>query len=356
MLLKQLSIQGVRNLAPAKLSFDSLNVFSGDNGSGKTSLLEAIHYLAMGRSFRTHLANRVINHDSQELVIWGQSDSHSIGLQRKRQGDITIKIDGEHVHRLSALVECLPLQVITPDSFSLLTSGPKIRRQFIDWGVFHLEPQFLQIWGKCKRLLRQRNSLLKRKASYREISFWDRELAQYSAELTALRKAYIDSFNPVLQGIIERFLPGVSVKSSYTPGWDQKFDLSELLEKNYPRELSLGYTLSGPHKSDLRLRCDNIPVHEVLSRGQLKLLTCALRIAQGMHLKQQGNKNTIYLVDDLASELDHQKRALLIEQLVATSAQLFISVIDPEQIAAQIEQYQATVFHVEHGAVTPLDH
>ena len=356
MLLEKLNIQGVRNLAPAKLTFTGLNVFAGDNGSGKTSLLEAIHYLGLGRSFRTHLASRVINHDKDELVIWGQTDDHAIGLQRSRKGDIAIKIDGDKVNRLTRLVECLPLQVITPDSFALLTSGPKSRRQFIDWGVFHLEPQFYPVWNNCKRLLRQRNSLLKKKASYREISFWDKELCSYAEQLTSLRKAYIDSFNPVLQGIIDRFLPGVAISSGYTPGWDQKFDLSELLQKNYARDIALGYTVSGPHKADLRLRCGNIPVHEVLSRGQLKLLTCALRIAQGMHLKQQGNKNTIYLVDDLASELDHEKRGLLIDQLVATSAQLFISVIEPTQIAAQIEQYQATLFHVEHGAVKQLDH
>jgi DNA replication and repair protein RecF len=233
-----------------------------------------------------------------------------------------------------------------------LGGGPKIRRQFVDWGVFHLDENFLPIWNKCKRLLKQRNALLKRKASYKEISYWDIELVESSLALSQLRNHYINSFNPVLQGIIERFLPDTNVSVSYSQGWDKKVDLAELLQRNYSRELALGYTISGPHKADLKLRCGSIPASDALSRGQLKLLVCALRIAQGVHLKQQVNKQTIYLVDDLSSELDTQKRQLLIDQLVETQAQLFLSVIDATQIKQQTSKYQTHMFHVEQGVIT----
>ncbi|NRA53558.1 MAG: DNA replication/repair protein RecF [Gammaproteobacteria bacterium] len=352
MLLEQLSVQRLRNLAEVKLEFGQLNIIFGDNGSGKTSLLEAIHYLALGRSFRTHLASRVIAHDSDDFIVWGKASGHSVGIQRFRNGDVKVKVDGDNVTRLATLLEYLPLQLITPDSFTLLTGGPNNRRQFVDWGVFHCDGNFHEIWNRCKRLLKQRNSLLKRKASYREISYWDRELVQYSLELTTLRNSYINSFNPVLQGIIERFLPAVNVTVSYSQGWDRKTELSQLLEKNYPRDLALGYTSAGPHKADLRLRCDNVPVQDALSRGQLKLLVCALRIAQGVHLQTQVDKKTIYLVDDLSSELDASKRQILIDQLVETQAQLFLSVIDVKQIDAQTSQYQTRLFHVEQGVVT----
>ena len=352
MLLQQLSIQGLRNLKPVKLDFAQLNVIYGDNGSGKTSVLEAIHYLALGRSFRTHLASRVINYDSDDFILFGRTQGHAIGLQRFRQGDVTIKIDGQKAKKLTELLDHLPLQLITPESFDLLTGGPKNRRQFVDWGVFHMEPDFFAIWNKCKRLLKQRNSLLKRKASYKEISYWDRELVQYSQQLSELRNRYINSFNRVLQGIIERFLPDIEITVSYSQGWDKKSDLTQLLEKNYPRDLALGYTTAGPHKADLRLRCGKIPVDDALSRGQLKLLVCALRIAQGVHLNTQVDKQTIYLVDDLSSELDQQKRQVLIDQLVDTNAQLFLSVIDSDQIKQQTSKYQTNMFHVEHGVIT----
>jgi len=352
MLLQQLSIQGLRNLKPVKLEFSQLNIIFGDNGSGKTSVLEAIHYLALGRSFRTHLASRVINYDSDDFILFGRTKGHAIGLQRFRQGDVTVKIDGQKAKKLTELLDYLPLQLITPEGFDLLTGGPKTRRQFVDWGVFHIEPDFYSTWNNCKRILKQRNALLKRKASYKEISYWDRELVLYSQQLSELRNRYINSFNDVLQGIIERFLPDIEVTVSYSQGWDKKSDLSQLLEKNYPRDLALGYTTAGPHKADLRLRCGMVPVDDALSRGQLKLLVCALRIAQGVHLNAQVNKQTIYLVDDLSSELDTHKRQVLIDQLVDTNAQLFLSVIDSEQIKQQTSKYQTKMFHVEHGVIT----
>ena len=352
MLLQQLSIQRLRNLSDVKLEFSQLNIIYGDNGSGKTSVLEAIHYLALGRSFRTHLASRVIHYDHDEFLLWGKVNDHSIGLQRFRNGDVTIKIDGVKAKKLTELLDFLPLQLITPESFSLLTGGPQQRRQFVDWGVFHHDANFFAIWNKCKRLLKQRNSLLKRKASYKEISYWDRELVTYAEQLSELRNRYINSFNPVLKGIIERFLPDTDVTVGYSQGWDKKSDLTQLLEKNYPRYLALGYTTAGPHKADLKLRCGTVPVADALSRGQLKLLVCALRIAQGVHLHSQVGKQTIYLVDDLSSELDGQKREVLIDQLVETGAQLFLSVIDASQIKHQTSKYQCRLFHVKQGVIT----
>ena len=351
MLLEQLSVHNIRNLAEVKLEFTQLNIIYGENGSGKTSLLEAIHYLALGRSFRTHLASRVIHHDHDNLIVWGRANGHSVGVQRFKNGDVTIKVDGDKINKLTSLVEYLPLQLITPESFTLLTGGPKTRRQFVDWGVFHTDNEFHPLWNKCKRLLKQRNALLKRKASYREISYWDRELVQHAQQLSALRNNYINSFNPVLQGIIERFLPDVCVKVTYTQGWDKKVELLQLLESNYQRDVALGYTTAGPHKADLRLRCGNVPVQDALSRGQLKLLVCALRIAQGVHLREQVNKQTIYLVDDISSELDTNKRQVLIDQLVDTQAQLFLSVIDVSQIELQTSKYQTRMFHVKQGVV-----
>ena len=124
-----------------------------------------------------------------------------------------------------------------------------------------------------------------------------------------------------------------------------------MLESNYQRDVALGYTTAGPHKADLRLRCGNVPVQDALSRGQLKLLVCALRIAQGVHLREQVNKQTIYLVDDISSELDTNKRQVLIDQLVDTQAQLFLSVIDVSQIELQTSKYQTRMFHVKQGVV-----
>ncbi|WP_394132306.1 DNA replication/repair protein RecF [Shewanella maritima] len=360
MSLSRLNISGFRNITEAKLALsDGLNLIYGENGSGKTSILEAIFFLGMGRSFRSHLSQRVINTEQDNLTLFAEKQDDvlpcKIGLRRFRNGDIDVKINGDNIKRLSTLAETLPIQVITPESFSLLFEGPKSRRQFIDWGAFHCDSTFHQAWANTRRILKQRNQLLRNQSSYSNILFWDKELVRYAEQVTDIRNQYVDSLNALLKGIIGEFLPQVDIKVSFTRGWDSKTEYLQLLENQYPRDLASGYTSSGPHKADLRLRVGNLPVQDALSRGQLKLLVCALRIAQGMLLKQQLNKHSIYLVDDLPSELDAKHRQLLLKQLTATGAQIFVTAIDPSAIVDSLSSPPNRTFHVEQGKITVIE-
>ncbi|WP_298770998.1 DNA replication/repair protein RecF [uncultured Shewanella sp.] len=360
MSLTRLHIDTFRNIASAQLSLgEGVNLIYGQNGSGKTSLLEAIYFLGMGRSFRSHLSQRVIQHNEDQLTLFaelnGPQQKDKIGLRRLRNGAIQVKMNGDKVKRLSVLADTLPIQVITPESFSLLFEGPKSRRQFIDWGAFHTDPHFYQAWVNVRRILKQRNQLLKSEASYSGIQIWDKELVKYAQLVTQIRTQYIDSLNEQLKGIIEEFLPRIEVKVSFTRGWDSKTEYAQLLESQYLRDLSIGYTISGPHKADLRLRVGTVPVQDALSRGQLKLLVCALRIAQGKLLKQQINKSSIYLVDDLPSELDAQHRKLLLQQLNDTGAQVFVTAIEPAAIVDSLGMPVSKMFHVEQGCVTQIE-
>ncbi|GIU05665.1 DNA replication/repair protein RecF [Shewanella glacialipiscicola] len=360
MSLTRLNIEAFRNIQSAQLMpAPGINLIYGQNGSGKTSILEAIYFLGMGRSFRSHLSQRVINNDDDKLTLFAtlnlvRGDS-KIGLRRFRSGETEVKIDGEKVKRLSTLAETLPIQVITPESFSLLFEGPKSRRQFIDWGAFHADPQFYTAWVNVRRVLKQRNQLLRNGSSYSNIQFWDQEFVRYAEQVTEIRNHYVDSLNELLKGIIGEFLPSVDVKVSFTRGWDSKTDFAELLENQYSRDLATGHTVSGPHKADLRLRVGTLPAQDALSRGQLKLLVCALRIAQGKLLKQQIDKHSIYLVDDLPSELDAQHRQLLLKQLTDTGAQVFVTAIDPAAIVDSLHTPPGRMFHVEQGRVTVIE-
>ncbi len=360
MSLTRLHIDSFRNITTAQLQLgDGLNLIYGHNGSGKTSILEAIYFLGMGRSFRSHLSQRVIQNQQGQLTLFAnlelQQQQAKIGLRRFRSGETEVKINGDKVKRLSTLAETLPIQVITPESFSLLFEGPKPRRQFIDWGAFHTDKNFYMAWANVRRVLKHRNQMLKNETPYQQVQFWDKELVRYAEIVTQIRKQYVSSLNGLLKGIIEEFLPQIDVKVSFTRGWDSKTDYQTLLENQYPRDLAAGHTASGPHKADLRLRVGTLPVQDVLSRGQLKLLVCALRIAQGKLLKQQIDKNSIYLVDDLPSELDARHRKLLLQQLSDTGAQVFVTAIEPAAIMDSLNTPPVKVFHVEHGCVTVIE-
>lgn len=360
MSLTRLHINTFRNINSAQLlPGDGLNLIYGRNGSGKTSVLEAIYFLGMGRSFRSHLSQRVINREADDLTLFAHlvkpEGELKLGLRRLRSGETQVKMDGDKVKRLSVLADTLPIQVITPESFSLLFEGPKSRRQFIDWGAFHADKQFYIAWTNVRRILKQRNQLLRDEADYQTIQFWDKDFIRYGELVTDIRNQYVDSLNALLKGIIGEFLPQVDVKVSFTRGWDSKTDFAQLLENQYSRDLATGYTNGGPHKADLRLRVGNLPAQDALSRGQLKLLVCALRIAQGKLLKQQIDKNSIYLVDDLPSELDAQHRQLLLKQLTDTGAQVFVTAIEPAAIVDSLPKPPSKVFHVEQGRVTLVE-
>ncbi|PSW61203.1 DNA replication/repair protein RecF [Photobacterium leiognathi subsp. mandapamensis] len=358
MALTRLMVHDFRNIESCDLALATgFNFLVGANGSGKTSVLEAIHYLGHGRSFRSHLTSRVIRHEQSELFIHGRVVDNQtqlmlpIGLNKKRDGTTEVKIAGEPNQKVAQLAQILPLQLITPEGFDLLIGGPKYRRAFIDWGVFHVEPKFYHAWSRLKRLTKQRNALLKTARSYRELSYWDQELALLAEQISVWRQDYISAVKEKAAEIFQVFLPEYEIQLGYYRGWEKETPYAELLKRNFERDCQLGYTASGPHKADLRIKVAGTPVEDVLSRGQLKLMVCALRLAQGLHLTEATGKQCIYLIDDFASELDSHRRTLLAQRLKETNAQVFISAISDDQVADMLDE-NGKLFHVEHGKIT----
>jgi len=356
MALVRFAISDFRNIERAEIKpAAGVNLLVGANGSGKTSVLEAIHFLGFGRSFRTNHTGRVIRRHASRFVLFAeeqQADRRTaIGLIKSRQGETQLKIGGERAVRQSQLAEVLPLQVIHPDSFELLQGGPKFRRAFIDWGVFHVEQAFLSCWMRVRRALKQRNTLLRQGRSYQQIRPWDQEFVRESQLLTTLRGHYVDSLRPILQQICRHFLSEYEFDFVLSPGWDPLQELQVLLASHYERDRQQGYTQWGPHKADLKIRADGVMAAELLSRGQQKLLVSALKLAQGIHLSEQRHKQCIYLIDDFASELDEHKRQLLASALLQMGAQVFVTAIRPEQLPEFMSQ-DSNLFHVEQGNIT----
>ncbi|MGV8842106.1 MAG: DNA replication/repair protein RecF [Pseudomonas sp.] len=360
MSLSRITLTAVRNLHPVTLlPSPRINILSGANGSGKTSLLEAIHLLGLARSFRSPRLNPLIQYEQLACTVFGQVElsqggHSSLGVLRNRQGDLQIRIDGQNARSAAQLAETLPLQLINPDSFRLLEGAPKIRRQFLDWGVFHVEPRFLPAWQRLQKALRQRNSWL-RHGTLEPASqaAWDRELCLASDEIDHYRRAYIQALKPVFERTLNELVLLDGLTLSYYRGWDKDRALSQVLSTSLLRDQQLGHTQAGPQRADLRLRLGAHNAAEILSRGQQKLVISALRIAQGHLVSQVRRGQCIYLVDDLPSELDQQHRRALCRLLEELNCQVFITCVDPEVLNdAWCTDTPVAMFHVEQGRIT----
>lgn len=368
MTLKRLSIQHLRNLGSVDLLLDDrVNLIFGENGSGKTSILEAINILALGRSFRSHKHKPLIQHNKSSFTVFGKvvSDGDGlagdipIGVSREQDGSASFKVGGEGVASAAELATYLPLQVINADTFMLLEGSPAVRRQFIDWLVFHVEHQFYAVWKEWQRCLKHRNSLLRRdRIDPFELAPWDAELAKLTDQIHSFRQSIMDKLILVFQELITEFNLAEGIGIRYFPGWDTTQSYSELLFATRDRDVELGYTFSGAHRAELRITLDGRNAAEILSRGQQKLLVCALKIAQGVMYTRLTGRKTIYLVDDLPAELDEKHRKLLVSWLSKMDTQVFVTGVDRQTLEAIWEEspeLTKKMFHVEQGRVSRVD-
>lgn len=344
----------VRNLLGVDIQPHArLNIIHGENASGKTSLLEAIYLLSTARSFRTHRIQHVIQHEKEKLTVFGRlqagTHSHQLGIERSRR-KTDIRVDSETVHQTSVLTRHLPLQLITPQVSSLLEQGPKMRRRFLDWGVFHVKHDYLTNWRAFHRVLQQRNAALRQQQPTKQIMAWDHALVEAATEITSCRQAYLAGLMPILQQFSQKLIQQ-QPELSYQQGWPDEEVLANVLANALPRDRERGHTQYGPHRAELLFKFNGVPAQEVLSRGQIKLFISAMQLAQVTHLAREQGIHCVILVDDLAAELDRHKRAALLELLLDTQAQVFITVTEPNLL--DITSSQAyKLFHVEHGQVT----
>ena len=362
--LKRLSVTGVRNLQPVTLHpSPRINLVYGANGSGKTSLLEAIHLLGLARSFRSTRLQPVIRHGEDACTVFAEltqqhGQTSAVGITRSKQADYQIRIDGRKARSIAELAEVLPLQLINPDSFRLLEGAPKQRRQYLDWGVFHVEHQFLAVWQRLQKSLKQRNSLLRRGRIQRSMLHpWELELVAAGEQLDQFRQAYLQQLKPVFEEILARLIPLDDLTLSYYRGWDKEKSLAQVLDDQFERDSQLGYTQAGAQRADLRLRCRSMNAVDILSRGQQKLVVCALKIAQGYLLKEHGvQQDCVFLVDDLPSELDEQHRKSLCALLEELQCQVFVSCVDLESMRdCWKNDTPLSMFHVEHGHIVQTE-
>lgn len=334
--LVRLDISHVRNLSSVRLDpSPQVNLILGENGSGKTSVLEAIHLLSFGRSFRSHKHKTYIQHEKEHCLVFalvdqGTGSNVPVGLQRHRDGEIEVHIKGQRAHSVVELAERLPVQLINPDAFRLLEGSPGVRRQFIDWGVFHFDKDFILSWKGWQKALKQRNTLLRRgRISPSLLAAFDLELIRLGELVNASRKAYVEDLAPYFSQVLSNLNDGLSVHLQFYQGWDSQKSLSQAMEASRERDIDLGYTNTGPQRADLKVKTASGEALDTLSRGQQKLVVSALKIAQGQLLIEMG-RQLVFLVDDLPAELDVTHRQKLCRLLESLNSQIFITSVGPD--------------------------
>ena len=353
--ITRLNIERVRNLkAVALQELQPFNVFYGPNGSGKTSILEAIHLLATGRSFRTHIPKNYIQNETANAIVFAQSATEKIGMQKLLSGEQLIKVNGDHIATQGQLAKLLPLQHIDPQSTDIIDHGAKPRRQLIDWLMFHVEPEFYHAWQYYSRALKQRNSLLKsrRNISLNELEPWNKMLGEYGEMLHSQRSGIVEQWKVYFEQDLKHLLPDVELQLEYSPGFHTELGLLNDLTVHHQKDVDRRYTEYGPHRADLRLKTTLGDADVVLSRGQKKLLIMALKLSQ-IAMLHACNKETVVLLDDLTAELDLTAQQRLIERLSQLGSQVFITTLDHESVQKHLHDLSISyqLFNVENGTV-----
>lgn len=358
MSLSKLDIYSCRNISKASVEpYSGINLITGENASGKSSFLEAIYILGRARSFRATNLKQVIQFDKSELIVAGhclQNNGTSFHLGIQFDGkNCDIRVDQENKFKAD-LAYSFPVSLIHPKSYKLLDEGAQIRREFMDWGVFNNEKYFLIYWRKFKKALQQRNALLKTK-QIRQIDVWNTELVQYGTIVTEFRKQYLSKLEPIFFEICNYFLEFEIIELKYLLGWDKVVKFKQALADDLEKDLRYGYTHSGPHRSDFKLLVNARVARDFVSRGQLKLLMLALKLAQIKLINSENNNSVCVLIDDLTAELDVPNKAKLLNYLSLLNCQVFMSTTEISNFGnlSGLENYR--VFHVEHGEIKALN-
>ncbi len=352
MFIKKLKITNFRIFQEKEFNFKHrINVFHGDNGTGKTSILESIHYLSTGKSFRKCSFKSLININFDYLNVFIELEKDGlnsiVSINKAKNGSWKARLNHNTITKQSQISNLLPVVSIDPEVYRLVDLGPINRRNFLDWLVFHVKHDYLILWKKVQKCTKQLNSLYKNKANSQEIELWENSFIEFSEQLNEVRALFYNEMQPIIQALTHHMQSDISHLSlEYYKGWSDGLTLKEQLEKDRKRNLLYGQLQHGPHKMDIKINVLNNPASQVLSRGQKKVLSLTFYMAYIQLLLNHGIKPIVCL-DDLDAELDDNKLTKVSEFFIQSNLQLFITTVLPEKIKNIFPKTQ--MFHVKHN-------
>ena len=350
--IQTFSAQNFRCLTSVEFEPDPhYNLICGPNASGKTSVLEALAYLGRGKSFRGAATTNLVRHGEDAFILFGRvgdGERQSVVGVRNSAAGLEIRIDGESGGGAAALASALPLQVIDPDVHALVAGAPDARRRYLDWIAFHVEHGYLESWRRFRRALKQRNAALRAGASQAVIDGWNTEFCEHAAHIDAGRRVALDTTLEALEEAGADLL-GSEVGFEYRPGWSENHELRGVLEADIDKDRQQGATLHGPHRADLKLSYDARQARKIVSRGQQKLLACAMIVAATDTAQTALERPLLLLVDDPSAELDGESLTRLMNRVARLGCQVIATSLDPD---SRIFPDEPTVFHVKHGELS----
>lgn len=354
--LHSIVVSRLRNLDTLTMKPNiGLNYIYGENASGKSSILEAIYLLSKLKSYRTKRIANVVSYGEDTLSVYaeGVSYNHSpfkIGIKRGYQ-HTCIWYNGKQILRASEQAKHIPMFILSPDYYWLFSGGAKNRRSWLDWSLFHVEPNYWVAWKRYYQALRHRNMLLKNKGSRDEWSGWEKIMAEEATKIDAVRQRYIDELTQLMN---DNYLPMVIAGKTqlvYHAGWDHKIPLEQLLFDRRKEDEKRGYSLYGPHRVDISIQLDGLDAASHLSRGQAKLYSIALLSAQRSLVRQAGY-DALLLVDDIDAELDQESSAKVNQLILEDKGQSFVTSLSHQSWFSMTAKN--SLFHVKQGHVEKI--
>lgn len=371
MSVARLTTYNFRNLSSTAIDLHpNLNFFVGNNGSGKSSLLEAIFFLGHGKSFRTSKVDNLASYDTDNFVVSIKDiNDLQLGLSKHLKTGVTlIKINGERHARLSELAKNIAVQIVTPESFKLFFGGPKERRRFVELGMFHVKHDTTNQGREFNRVLKQRNACIRHHLDKTTLDYWTTLFCQLSEEIAEVRSRYIIDLITELPFWLSILLPDIADKVTvqYLQGWPQKKKLIDALSDAREREQAFGYSIYGAHRFDVRFLIAKQALESQLSRGQQKLFLLALTFAQAKLIASVNRVKPILLIDDIGAELDINSRQSLASAVSHLDCQVIITAIEEGVLQPFINDVSVTnneisdkakyhMFHVKHGGILPVN-
>ncbi len=356
MWIESLNINNCRNLKDISINLSpGINIFFGENASGKTSLLESISILSKGRSFRSSHISDVITHGYKSVLVSAKisdnSSDYHIGIERSPR-KTHIRINQQDIYTQAELSLHIPVTIIHPDSINIITGSPSIRRSYIDWLAFYLFPDFHLQWKNYRHILKQRNLCLRDAKHRYALDKWTNELIKSQPKINSYRKQIIDLIVPIFKDVSSDLLSDIDVDIYYKNGFPEDVimdveELSRFYNIKTDSDIVLKRTAFGVHRADMKILINNKLAIDNASRGQLKLLAISLSLSQSILIANKINKKGVLLVDDLRAELDKTNSDRLVGYIKQMQLQTIITTTTNDSYLAEQK-----MFHVKHGEIT----